>query len=163
VFRGVDVDIHALTHINGQVALMETINHLLHARVNPFGAVASKRGFRQDVRFNPDKLKRGADLLVAPQGADCRRFGPDAPGVVSSTFTRNAPAGAGLATPLLTMVEPAFAPEGQPESSPALPCRVGRKRGCVPSGRREGAAATEPGPTRPYGAEDRLVLQLHLS
>ena len=82
MFRRVNVHVHLLAHINGQVAPMETINYLQHARVNPFGAVAGERGFRQDVRFKPNELKRGADLLVAPQVTDCRRIGLDAPGVV---------------------------------------------------------------------------------
>jgi hypothetical protein len=39
-------------------------------------------------------------------------------------------------TPLLKMLELAFAPEGQPESSPALPCRVGLEKRLRPVGTR---------------------------
>jgi hypothetical protein len=58
---------------------------------------------------------------------------------------------AGGVTPVCNLAEPVFAPEGQPERGPVLPCRVGRNDGIRPVGTRGGPAGRRglEGPSRP--------------
>ena len=58
MFPRVNVYIHLLTNIDRQVAAMESVDHLQHARVDAFGAVAGERCLRQDVRLESNKFER---------------------------------------------------------------------------------------------------------
>jgi len=86
--RSVNVHIHLLANINRSIGAMKRVDHLQHAPVNAFGAVAGKRRFRQDIPLESNEFKRCADMLVATEISNRCRVGPQPPSFFSSTSTR---------------------------------------------------------------------------
>src|SRR5215471_21573018 len=80
--RCLDEDIHLLPDINRQRCRIEAVDSLEHARVSPFGALASKGQFWHDIWLKALKLQRRLQVGVAAHKRRCWRTGSDPPGVV---------------------------------------------------------------------------------